>query len=69
MKSLREGWLEGEGKTLGCVHREEREGKGQEETTMSGLYRKEPQEKGSPVPELESSGLGARVWQVGTEGW
>jgi hypothetical protein len=47
-------------------HRERRETR---ETKMSGLYRKEPQEKGSPVPELESSGLGARVWQVGTEGW
>ena len=56
MKSLREGWLEGEGKTLGCVHREEREGKGQEETTMSGLYRKEPLGEGSPASGLESSG-------------
>ena len=48
--------IEGEGKTLGCVHREEREGKGQEETTMSGLYRKEPLGEGSPASGLESSG-------------
>jgi hypothetical protein len=55
-------------KTLGCVHRERREGKEQEETTMSGSYRKEPLGEGSPDSGLESSKLGAGYARQGLTG-
>jgi len=35
---------------------------------MSGLHREEPWGRGSPATGLESSGLEAKVYQIGTEG-
>lgn len=62
---VKEGF--GEGERMGHVHAQRK--KRRRETKMSGLYREEPLVEGQSNPWARKLRVGARLCQVGTEGY